>query len=96
MSLPGTVRPAVRHAILLFLAVIAPLATVRGQTSGADQKPRLIVLTDISSLSGGEAEPDDGQSLIRLLLYSNNLGLEGLVATYNLRHGQRTRPELIR
>jgi hypothetical protein len=27
--------------------------------------PRLVVLTDISSLTPGVAEPDDGQSLIR-------------------------------
>ncbi|HET9486426.1 MAG TPA: DUF1593 domain-containing protein [Chryseosolibacter sp.] len=59
-------------------------------------RPRLIVLTDISSLSQKEGEPDDGQSLIRLMLYSNDLDIEGLIATSNLRHGQRTRPELIR
>src|SRR5690554_3088773 len=57
---------------------------------------RLIVLTDISSLSNEEGEPDDGQSMIRLMLYSNDLDLEGLIATSNLGHGQRTRPELIK
>lgn len=38
-------------------------------------KHRVIVLTDI------EADPDDTQSLIRLLLYSNNMDIKGLVAT---------------
>ena len=36
---------------------------------------RVIVLTDI------EADPDDTQSLIRLLLYSNNIDIKGLIAT---------------
>ena len=58
--------------------------------------PRLIVLTDISSLSNEKGEPDDSQSLIRLLLYGNELDLEGLIATSNLGHGQLIRPELIR
>ena len=47
------------------------------------QKPRLIVLTDISSLRPGCGEPDDTQSLIRLLLYSDLLDIEGLIATYS-------------
>ncbi len=38
-------------------------------------KNRVIILTDI------EADPDDTQSLIRLLLYSNNMDIKGLVAT---------------
>ena len=43
-------------------------------TAAAD-KPRLIILTDI----GGD--PDDQQSLIRLMHYSNEFDLEGLIAT---------------
>jgi hypothetical protein len=39
------------------------------------QKNRVLVLTDI------EADPDDTQSLIRLLLYSNEMDIEGIVAT---------------
>src|SRR5689334_9250356 len=38
-------------------------------------KPRVLVLTDIGN------EPDDQMSFVRLLLYSNELDLEGLVAT---------------
>lgn len=41
----------------------------------AETKPRLIILTDI----GGD--PDDQQSLIRLMLYSNEFDLEGLIAS---------------
>ncbi len=57
---------------------------------------RLVVLTDITSLTAGVAEPDDGQSLIRLLLYANELDIEGFVASSNLEHGQSVRPDLIR
>lgn len=41
----------------------------------APQKNRVIILTDI------EADPDDTQSLVRLLLYANQIDLKGIVAT---------------
>ena len=53
------------------------------------EKARLFVLTDI------EADPDDTQSLIRLLLYSNEIDLEGLVATTSVHQKNRTAPESI-
>ena len=59
-------------------------------------KPRLIVLTDISSLTPGVREPDDGQSMIRLMLYANEFDMEALIAGSNMGHGQVCRPELIR
>jgi hypothetical protein len=48
-------------------------------------KPRLIVLTDLSN------EPDDEESLVRLLVYSDQFELEGLIATTStwLRHNPR-------
>ena len=78
-------------------ALLAALLTPRpDDPPAADPRPRLVVLTDISSLTAGEAEPDDGQSMIRLMLYSDEFDIEGLIATSNLGHGQRVRPELIR
>lgn len=41
----------------------------------AQEKPRLFVLTDI----GGD--PDDQMSMVRLMTYSNQIDIEGLVAT---------------
>lgn len=38
-------------------------------------KPRVFILSDISN------EPDDAESLVRYLLYSNQFHTEGLVAT---------------
>lgn len=64
--------------------------------ASAAERARLVVLTDISSLEAGVREPDDGQSLIRLLLFSNEIDIEGLIATSNMGHGQTVRPELIR
>jgi hypothetical protein len=43
--------------------------------SGNPERHRIVVLTDI------ENEPDDAQSLIRYLLYSNQWDTEGLIAT---------------
>jgi hypothetical protein len=53
-------------------------------------KQRLIVLTDI------EADPDDSQSLIRLLLYSNQIEIEGLIATTSVHQQTHVAPETIR
>lgn len=54
------------------------------------QKHRLLVLTDI------EADPDDAQSLVRLLLYSNQINIEGLIATTSTHQRKRVAPETIR
>ncbi|MEL6941921.1 MAG: DUF1593 domain-containing protein, partial [Bacteroidota bacterium] len=54
------------------------------------QKHRLIVLTDI------EADPDDTQSLVRLLLYSNQMDIKGLVATTSCWHQNEVNPESIK
>ena len=48
------------------------------------EKPRVFILTDI------ENEPDDEQSLIRLLTYSNQFDIEGLVATTSVWLRNRT------
>lgn len=74
--------------LLALTIVIVP------QTSVSAQKPRLVVLTDI----GGD--PDDQQSLVRLLVYSNEFEIEGLVASSSGTLGElkvaTTRPDLIR
>ena len=80
---------------LLLIPVILALTPAPSEAQDVS-RARLIVLTDISSLTAGVAEPDDGQSLIRLMLYANEFNIEGLIATSNLGHGQKTRPDLIR
>jgi hypothetical protein len=85
-----------RSRILLVALLITMAASAPAPPPSPPERPRLLVLTDISSLTAGVAEPDDGQSLIRLMLYANEFDIEGLIATSNLDHGQTTRPALIR
>jgi hypothetical protein len=54
------------------------------------QRNRAIILTDI------EADPDDTQSLIRLLLYSNEIDIKGLIATTSCWHKSTVNPESIK
>jgi len=59
------------------------------------KKIPIIVLTDISTDCVEKGEPDDTQSLIRLLLYSDVFDIRGLIATYTP-HCERSCPEHIR
>jgi hypothetical protein len=60
---------------LLVLLLTPTTVYVSGQSIG---KIRLLVLTDI------ENEPDDAQSLVRLLTYANHFEIEGLIATTSI------------
>ncbi len=79
----STARILTGIALLLFLAPWTALA----------ERPRLVVLTDI----GGD--PDDTQSLIRLMVYSNEFEIEGLIASASGTPGELkesvTRPDII-
>ena len=59
-----------------------------------DERKRVIILTDISSMESGVGEPDDTQSLIRFLLYGDEFDVEGLAATYTS-HSQGINPQYI-
>jgi hypothetical protein len=72
-------------AAILF--AFAPLVQAQDAPS---TRARLLVLTDI------EADPDDTQSLVRLLLYSNEIDLEGLVATTSIHMRGEIHPDSIR
>jgi len=70
-----------------FLAIFLTFSSLSGQSV---QKHRLLVLTDI------EADPDDSQTLVRLLLYSNQIEIEGIIATTSVHQKSRVAPESIR
>jgi hypothetical protein len=53
-------------------------------------QPRMIVLTDM------EADQDDAQSLVRLMLYANEVDIEGLIATTSTHMRHELHPETIR
>jgi hypothetical protein len=52
-------------------------------------KQRVVVLTDIAN------EPDDQMSMVRFLVYSNELDVEGLVATTSTWMRAKVRPDVI-
>jgi hypothetical protein len=52
--------------------------------------PRVVVLSDIGN------EPDDQMSFVRLLLYSNELNLEALIATTSTWQKNKVQPETMR
>lgn len=55
----------------------------------SEQKRRVIILTDV------ENEPDDTESLVRLLLYSNVLDLKGIIATTSVHMKKDVHPESV-
>lgn len=61
--------------LLCLLTVISGLAHAQVPAIPSNEKARVIVLTDVAN------EPDDEQSFIRLLLYSNELDIECIAAT---------------
>lgn len=79
---------------LLPVALFAAALGVCGEFASAADKPRLVVLTDI----GGD--PDDTQSLIRLLVHANEFDIESLIASASGTPGELKKdivqPNLIR
>jgi hypothetical protein len=74
---------------LLFVWLTGSLASAAAPQPETFTKPRVIVLTDIGN------EPDDSESMVRLLLYANELDIEGLVATTSTWLKDKVHPELI-
>src|SRR5262245_30740991 len=68
----------------LVLSLVAPLTMAAGTV-----KPRVLVLTDIGN------EPDDSESMVRFLLYTNEFDIEGLIATTSTWQRTVVHPEMI-
>ena len=64
-----------RNFFVLVVVLFIFGATLFGQELFKHEKKRVVILTDISN------EPDDTQSLIRFLTYSNMFDIEGIIAT---------------
>jgi len=58
--------------------------------SQTNPKNRVIILSDI------EADPDDAQSFVRLLLYANQIEIQGMIATTSVWQKTRVAPESIK
>jgi hypothetical protein len=66
------------------------LLSCQSLCSQVNQKNRVIILTDIG------ADPDDTQSMVRLLLYSNEIDIKGLIATTSVWQKTSVQLELIK
>ncbi|KAK9321369.1 hypothetical protein V1517DRAFT_353802 [Lipomyces orientalis] len=77
----------VHLTVFHLLASLVGAATIIAPLS--PKPPNVYILTDISN------EPDDAQSLVRLLLYSNEVNILGLAATTSVWLNKTTRPDLI-
>lgn len=71
------------------LIIISILVSFQSLYAGGAQTNRVIILTDI------EADPDDTQSMVRLLLYSNVIDIKGLIATTSVWKKTSISPESI-
>ena len=71
------------------ISLLALLLFAFESYSQENKRHRVIVLSDI------EADPDDSQSLIRFLMYSNQWNIEGLIATTSIHQKKRVAPESI-
>jgi len=81
-----------RLTLLWMLSAAAISAPLSESPTGVDDfagNPRLFVLTDIGN------EPDDQMSFVRLLLYSNEIDIEGLVATTSTWQKEYAQPEIL-
>ena len=67
-----------------------PVRPVAAAQPAREPHHRLVVLSDI------EADPDDTQSFVRLLLYANAIDIEGMIATTSVHQKTRVAPESIR
>jgi hypothetical protein len=74
---------------ILALILIALIFSCKISFAQAYQKNRAIILTDI------EADADDSQSMVRLLLYSNVIDIKGLIATTSTHMRDIVHPESI-
>ena len=70
-----------RYIAIATVLLIAYTAAAKGKE--AQLKPRLVVCTDIAP---GDAEPDDMESMVRLMTYADCFEIEALITTVGWNH----------
>ena len=75
--------------VIIILTALFYLSFSQLLSAQNNQKNRVIILSDI------EADPDDTQSFVRLLLYSNQIDIKGMVATTSCWYRNSVEPESI-
>lgn len=83
---PENVRMGTMHIVLAVSDKASPSLTryKRVIVEVQQSKPRILVSTDI-----GGTDPDDNQSMIHLLMYSNEFQLEGLISSPSYGEGSK-------
>jgi len=76
-------------ACLVAGSVVAAETPPEAQVDPFVARPRVVVMSDIAN------EPDDQMSLVRFLLYSNQMDVEGLIASTSTWMKTRVRPDVI-
>jgi hypothetical protein len=79
----------VAFSALFLIPLCSPALAQPAQFASTLQKQRVIILTDIG------AEVDDTESMVRLLLYSDVIDIEGLIATTSTWKRTSVSPDLI-
>lgn len=74
----------------LMIGLSNPVSAIPSNVLPLDKQHRLIVLSDI------EAEVDDTESFVRLMIYSNEIDIKGLIATTSVWKRTSVAPEAIR
>ena len=67
-----------KNVALLALSFVLTQACITTKPEKKDLKPRIVVLTDIAP---NDIEPDDMESMIRLLVHADQFEIEALIAT---------------
>ncbi|NDL62047.1 DUF1593 domain-containing protein [Enterobacteriales bacterium SAP-6] len=76
-------------AIPVYSIAASDIPSLAAKTVSFQARPRVFVLTDIGN------EPDDQMSMTRFLLYSNEMNVEGLVATTSTWQRDIVHPDII-
>lgn len=71
-----------KKTFVTILSLLCFVTYMYAQGEALVDKCRMVVLTDIGN------EPDDSQTMVRLMLYSNQIDIEGLIATTSI-HRQK-------
>lgn len=74
----------------LIIGIVNQVSAIPSKDIPVEKQHRMIVLSDI------EAEVDDTESFVRLMLYSNQIDLKGLIATTSVWKRTSVAPEAIR
>lgn len=83
------IRKIMQTSLLLLSTCSLSAASVSYASENVDDKERIIILTDIGN------EPDDSQSFVRFLTYSNQFDIENIIATTSTWQRDKVHPELL-